>query len=71
MGGGRNKLSAAKVAKCSRPGYLLDGGNLYLQVASHTPKQAEEKRPPNCGQSFAKAETLRVTSSRMPRAGVM
>jgi integrase len=32
VGAGQNKLSAAKVAKCTKPGYLLDGGNLYLQV---------------------------------------
>lgn len=33
MGSGLNKLSAAKVAKCATPGYLLDGGGLYLQVS--------------------------------------
>ncbi len=33
MGSGLHKLSAAKVAKCATPGYLLDGGGLYLQVA--------------------------------------
>jgi len=32
MGSGQNKLSAAKVAKCTGPDYLLDGGGLYLQV---------------------------------------
>ncbi len=44
MGSGRNKLSAAKVAKHSKPGYLLDGGGLYLQVAQRAPQKPEEKR---------------------------
>lgn len=44
MGSGRNKLSAAKVTKCSRPGYLLDGAGLYLQVASRTPKKPDEQK---------------------------
>ena len=34
MGGGRHKLSAAKVARWSTPGWLIDGGNLYLQVTA-------------------------------------
>lgn len=33
MASGHNKLSAAKVAKHCRAGYLIDGGGLYLQVA--------------------------------------
>lgn len=37
MGFQLNKLSAAKVAKSSKPGYLLDGGGLYLQV---TPRRS-------------------------------
>ncbi len=32
MGSGQNKLSAMKVAKHTSPGYLLDGGGLYLQI---------------------------------------
>ena len=39
MGFQLNKLSAAKVAKCSNPGYLLDGGGLYFQV---TPRRLKE-----------------------------
>lgn len=38
MGSGLHKLSAAKVAKCATPGYLLDGGGLYLQVAPRASK---------------------------------
>lgn len=44
MGRGLNKLSAAKVAKCSQPGYLIDGGGLYLQVALRVPPKQGEKR---------------------------
>jgi len=46
MGGGRNNLSAAKVAKHSKPGYLLDGGGLYLQVTERAPKKPSEKARP-------------------------
>ncbi len=49
MGGGRNNLSAAKVAKHSKPGYLLDGGGLYLQVA---PRRAQ-KNPGEKARSLA------------------
>lgn len=38
MGFQLNKLSAAKVAKTSKPGYLLDGGGLYLQITSRRSK---------------------------------
>lgn len=38
MGSGLNRLSAAKVAKHTAPGYLLDGGGLYLQIALRSPK---------------------------------
>lgn len=41
MGGGRNKLSAAKVARWSARGYLCDGGNLYLQVKPRTSASPE------------------------------
>ena len=46
MGSGLNKLSAARVAKCSQPGYLIDGGGLYLQVAVRTAKRSPEKKRP-------------------------
>jgi integrase len=46
MGSGLNKLSAARVAKCSQPGYLIDGGGLYLQVALRTAKRSPEKKRP-------------------------
>ncbi len=42
MGSGRNKLSAAKVAKHCAPGYLIDGGGLYLQIARRTPRKPNE-----------------------------
>lgn len=44
MGFQLNKLSAAKVAKCSTPGYLIDGGGLYLQVTRRSSRGAEGKR---------------------------
>ncbi len=43
MGRGLNKLSAAKVAKCSQSGYLIDGGGLYLQVAARVTSKPVEK----------------------------
>jgi integrase len=46
MGSGLNKLSAARVAKCSQTGYLIDGGGLYLQVASRTAKRLPDKKRP-------------------------
>ncbi len=45
MRGAQNKLSAARVAKAATPGYLLDGGGLYLQVtlrASGTNQQPRQ-----------------------------
>ena len=44
MGFRLNKLSAAKVAKWSTPGYLIDGGGLYLQVTRRSSRALEEKR---------------------------
>ncbi len=44
MGCGLNKLSAQKVAKCHEPGYLLDGGGLYLQVAPRTSKKMDAQK---------------------------
>lgn len=44
MGSGRDKLSATKVASHNEPGYLLDGGGLYLQVALRAPAKPGEKR---------------------------
>lgn len=44
MGAGRNKLSPAKVAKCCTPGYLIDGGGLYLQVKRRASAKGNEKR---------------------------
>lgn len=47
MTGELNKLSAAKVAKCADPGYLLDGGGLYLQITPRTnPAAKGPKAPP-------------------------
>ena len=46
MGSGLSKLSAARVAKCSQPGYLIDGGGLYLQVARRTAKKSSDKKRP-------------------------
>ena len=40
MGSGLHKLSAAKVAKGATPGYLLDGGGLYLQVSRRASRKA-------------------------------
>lgn len=40
MARGRDKLSAAKVAKHTKPGYLLDGGGLYLQIAARMSRAA-------------------------------
>ena len=39
MGRGRDKLTAATVAKHTKPGYLLDGGGLYLQIALRTSRE--------------------------------
>ncbi len=39
MARGRDKLSAAKVAKHTKPGYLLDGGGLYLQIAPRASRE--------------------------------
>jgi integrase len=44
MGRELNKLSAAKVAKHSKPGYLLDGGGLYLQVALRSSRKITGKK---------------------------
>lgn len=38
-----HKLSAVKVARSSDPGYLLDGGGLYLQVTRRTTTNSEVK----------------------------
>lgn len=43
MGTGRNKLSARKVLEATNPGWLLDGGGLYLQIAKRAPTKAGEK----------------------------
>ncbi len=45
MGSGLHKLSAAKVAKCATPGYLLDGGGLYLQVAARASGSKRAVKP--------------------------
>ncbi|MBK8794757.1 MAG: integrase arm-type DNA-binding domain-containing protein [Holophaga sp.] len=58
MGSGRNKLSAAKVAKCSQPGYLLDGGGLYLQVTARAVPKKEGK-PPTASGGVTKSWTFR------------
>lgn len=50
MGSGLNKLSAARVAKYSQPGYLIDGGGLYLQVAPRTAKRSTDKKRPATGE---------------------
>ncbi len=45
---GHHKLSAAKVAKCRTPGYLLDGGGLYLQITQRGPgKGSDRARTPS------------------------
>ncbi|MBS1767174.1 MAG: integrase arm-type DNA-binding domain-containing protein [Acidobacteria bacterium] len=44
MGSGLHKLSAAKVAKCATPGYLLDGGGLYLQVAPRASRRGDSAK---------------------------
>ncbi len=46
MGSGQNKLSAAKVAKCTSSGYLLDGGGLYLQVTPRAGAAAATRQAP-------------------------
>ena len=43
MAGGRNKLAPKKVELCSEPGYLNDGGNLYLQIAKREPAKPSGK----------------------------
>ncbi len=43
MAGGRNKLAPKKVELCAEPGYLNDGGNLYLQIAKRAPVKATGK----------------------------
>ncbi len=43
MAGGRNKLAHKKVETCAVPGYLNDGGNLYLQIAKRAPAKATAK----------------------------
>lgn len=45
MASGLHKLSAAKVAKGVTPGYLLDGGGLYLQVARRASTKATKRAP--------------------------
>lgn len=45
MGSGRHKLSAAKVAKASTPGYLIDGGGLYLQITRRRSTRGAEVHP--------------------------
>lgn len=58
MGRELNKLSAAKVAKHAEPGYLLDGGGLYLQVALRKGKAtAGKKQTP--AEKVAKSWTFR------------
>ncbi len=44
MGAGRYRLTAPKVANYCKPGYLLDGGGLYLQVTRRAPAKPKEKR---------------------------
>jgi len=44
VAGGRDKLSATKVACCTTPGYLLDGGGLYLQVTARASAFPGEKK---------------------------
>jgi integrase len=45
MAGVRNKLEPKQVELCHEPGYLNDGGNLYLQIAKRAPaKPGEGKR---------------------------
>lgn len=46
MTGELNKLNAAKVAKCTDPGYLLDGGNLYLQITPRAKPAAKGSKAP-------------------------
>lgn len=46
MGTGLNKLNALKVAKHTSPGYLLDGGGLYLQITPRANASKEAKRTP-------------------------
>lgn len=58
MGSGRNKLSAAKVAQCCTPGYLIDGGGLYLQIARRAPRKASDK-PRLAAEGVTKSWTFR------------
>lgn len=46
MGWELNKLSAMKVAKSTGPGYLLDGGGLYLQITPRARVSDEARRSP-------------------------
>lgn len=40
----RNKLTAAKISRHCAPGYLIDGGGLYLQIARRAAGKSEEDR---------------------------
>lgn len=45
---GRNKLSARKILEATKPGYLLDGGGLYLQIGRRAPaREGEPQRKPS------------------------
>jgi hypothetical protein len=47
MGTGRDKLSVKKVMEATKPGYLLDGGGLYLQIARRAgSKPGSKQRKP-------------------------
>ena len=44
---GLNKLSARKILETTKPGYLLDGGGLYLQIGRRAPtREGEHERKP-------------------------
>lgn len=64
MRGRLYKLSAAKVAKHTQPGYLLDGGGLYLQVtlrASTATSNPARIRPADVAKSWTFRYRDRVT----------
>ena len=44
MTGVRNKLAAPEIQKCFKPGYMNDGGNLYIQIARRGPAKPGEHR---------------------------
>jgi hypothetical protein len=69
MGTGRHKLSVKKVLEATKPGYLLDGGGLYLQIARRTaarPASKQSKAAKEVTKSWCFRYRDRITGKLLP-----